>query len=129
MQKQHKKPHRIGVSTAGFSVVFGCPRAYLVILFHCYSNPLFYYCVSPVVAKQVKEGAAATSQAAFGIKKMPRMQLSLPSLERQAQIVLRIKSSLTWLDKIATEHPRAERLLPKLDQAILASSVPYWRVG
>lgn len=46
----------------------------------------------------------------------------LPTIEEQLEIVRRIEVAYQWLDKIATEHARAEHLLPKLDQAILAKA-------
>lgn len=42
--------------------------------------------------------------------------------DEQSEIVRRIEKAFTWLEKIATEHARAEHLLPKLDQAILAKA-------
>ena len=42
--------------------------------------------------------------------------------EEQQEVVARIDRAFSWLDKIATEHARADHLLPKLDQAILAKA-------
>src|ERR1700730_12742361 len=44
-----------------------------------------------------------------------------PKIE-QAEIVRRIETAFAWLDRVATEHADASRLLPKLDQAILAKA-------
>ena len=48
--------------------------------------------------------------------------IHLPPLAEQKEIARRLTSAFVWLDKITTEHSRAERLLPKLDQAILAKA-------
>lgn len=46
----------------------------------------------------------------------------VPDLAEQQEIVRLVHTALTWLDKIATDHARANHLLPKLDQAILAKA-------
>lgn len=46
----------------------------------------------------------------------------LPTLEEQAEIVRRIESAFGWLNRMATDHAAAARLLPKLDAAILAKA-------
>jgi len=46
----------------------------------------------------------------------------LPSPNEQREMVRRIEYAFGWLEQIATEHARAEHLLPKLDQAILAKA-------
>ena len=50
------------------------------------------------------------------------LQILLPSLEEQAEIVRRIESAFGWLDRMAADHAAAARLLPKLDAAILAKA-------
>jgi len=62
------------------------------------------------------------SQSNVNAKKLAAFQLLLPRLEEQREVVRRIDHAVSWLDKIATEHVRAEHLLPKLDQAILAKA-------
>jgi type I restriction enzyme S subunit len=44
-----------------------------------------------------------------------------PKIE-QVEIVRRIKTAFAWIDRIVAEHGNASRLLPKLDQAILAKA-------
>lgn len=46
----------------------------------------------------------------------------LPPEPDQKATVKLLDAAFAWLDKIATEHARAEHLLPKLDQAILAKA-------
>jgi hypothetical protein len=44
-----------------------------------------------------------------------------PKIE-QAEIVRRIDAAFAWIDRITAEHANASRLLPRLDQAILAKA-------
>jgi len=62
------------------------------------------------------------SQSNVNAKKLAAFELLLPTVEEQIEIVRRIDHAFAWLDKIAAEHARAEYLLPKLDQAILAKA-------
>ena len=48
--------------------------------------------------------------------------LRIPSLPEQHEIVRRIETAFAWLDRVAAEHANASRLVPKLDQAILAKA-------
>lgn len=50
------------------------------------------------------------------------MELPLPPIELQKSIVRRIETAFAWLDRVVAEHANASRLLPKLDQAILAKA-------
>jgi type I restriction enzyme, S subunit len=50
------------------------------------------------------------------------VEFCLPSLREQHSILKRIEAAFAWLDRVATEHANASRLLPKLDQAILAKA-------
>lgn len=50
------------------------------------------------------------------------LQILLPPLEDQYEIVRRIESTFSWLDRLANEHGSAAKLLPKLDGAILAKA-------
>lgn len=77
----------------------------------------------PAVRAHIESLAKSTS----GVNNINSEQLSavivpLPTLAEQDEIVRRIGIALAWLDKIATEYTRAEHLLPKLDQAILAKA-------
>ena len=50
------------------------------------------------------------------------LQILLPSLDEQAEIIRRIESAFGWLDRVAADHVAAARLLPKLDAAILTKA-------
>jgi type I restriction enzyme S subunit len=51
-----------------------------------------------------------------------QLPLRLPSTDEQREIVRRIESAFAWLDRVAGGHANASRLLPNLDQAILANA-------
>jgi type I restriction enzyme S subunit len=51
-----------------------------------------------------------------------KLELLVPPLEEQAEIVRRIESAFGWLDRVAADHAAAARLLPKLNAAILAKA-------
>jgi type I restriction enzyme S subunit len=51
-----------------------------------------------------------------------KIEVPWPSTEEISEIVRRIETAFTWLDRITVEHANASRLLPKLDQAILTKA-------
>ncbi len=63
--------------------------------------------------------ADGVSQSNINAKKLAAFTFPLPSMEEQAEIVQRIESSFTWLERLSADHAAADRLLPKLDAAIL----------
>lgn len=59
------------------------------------------------------------SQSNINAKKLAAFSFLVPSMEEQAEIVQRIETAFIWLDRLAADHAAADRLLPKLDAAIL----------
>lgn len=66
--------------------------------------------------------SATTSVCAIYQRSLMAAPFPLPTINEQKQIVRTLLISFKWLDKIASEHARAEHLLPKLDQSILAKA-------
>lgn len=64
----------------------------------------------------------AVNQASINQGDVCRIIVPLPSIATQSRVIAEIRVAMAWLDKIATEHARAEHLLPKLDQAVLAKA-------
>ena len=62
------------------------------------------------------------SQSNINAKKLAAFELPLPTIAEQQEIVRHIETAFTWLNRVAAEHANASRLLPKLDQAILAKA-------
>ena len=48
--------------------------------------------------------------------------IPLPTRAEMIEITRRIDAAFNWLDRVTAEHANASRLLPKLDQAILAKA-------
>ena len=66
--------------------------------------------------------APATAQKNINLDTLGSMRLPVPPPSEQQEIVRRIETAFAWLDRVAVEHTNASRLLPKLDQAILAKA-------
>jgi type I restriction enzyme S subunit len=64
--------------------------------------------------------AVATAVPSVRRGDVANLRLLLPTLREQDEILHRVGVALTWLDKIEADFARADRLLPKLEQAILA---------
>jgi type I restriction enzyme S subunit len=62
------------------------------------------------------------TKAGLGLDDIREVEIPLPSLEEQVEIVRRIESAFNWLDRVAVDHAAASKLLPKLDSAILAKA-------
>jgi type I restriction enzyme S subunit len=78
---------------------------------------------APQVRIQV-EGAAKTTAGIWKVSQadLARVELSLPDPKEQEEIARRIKSAFTYIEKTAEEASRANRLLGRLEQAILATA-------
>jgi type I restriction enzyme S subunit len=61
-------------------------------------------------------------RAGLGLEDIKAVRIPLPLANQQEQALRDIRSALTWLDRVSAEHASAPRLLPKLDQAILAKA-------
>lgn len=70
----------------------------------------------------LRDEAAGGVQPNLNLSIIKEVAIPLPGPREQLEIVRRITHSFDWLNKIEIEHSRAEYLLPKLDQAILAKA-------
>jgi type I restriction enzyme S subunit len=64
----------------------------------------------------------AVAQSSISMGAIRATPVAIPPLEEQAEIVRRIESAFSWLDRVAADHAAAARLIPKLDAAILAKA-------
>lgn len=85
----------------------------------CVSKYLFYLNISPIIEQQFKSGSKATTQAAFGIKKVRLLRIPLCSLEEQHQIVREIETRLSVCDKLEQSITEALEKADALRQSIL----------
>ncbi|MGO8534169.1 restriction endonuclease subunit S [Rhizobium ruizarguesonis] len=87
--------------------------------------PLFiqYWMQSFAVRRTIEDAAKSTSGVNnVNSQQLQALQLQLPPLEEQHEIVRRIESTFARIDRLAGEAGRALKLLGKLDQAILAKA-------
>ena len=70
------------------------------------------------------EAAAKTTAGIWKISQadLNKVELRLPNVAEQLEVVRRIKIDFAWLDRVTAEHESAMRLLPRLDQAILTKA-------
>jgi type I restriction enzyme S subunit len=78
-------------------------------------------------SSQIRKVIDITARSTSGVHNINSAELGAlaipcPELVEQQEIVRRIETAFAWLDRVAAEHADASRLLPKLDQAILAKA-------
>jgi type I restriction enzyme, S subunit len=78
-------------------------------------------------SSQIRKVIDITARSTSGVHNINSTELAAltipcPTLVEQQEIVRRIETAFGWLDRVAAEHANASRLLPKLDQAILAKA-------
>lgn len=101
---------------AGYLIKVQCgPKLLPAFLTFCLNSPQ-----GRAWAWQVKTDGV--SQSNINAKKLAAFRFWLPSTLEQAEIIRRIESAFSWLDRLASEHGSAAKLLPKLDGAILAKA-------
>jgi Type I restriction modification DNA specificity domain len=71
---------------------------------------------------QLREKAAGGVQPNLNLGIVKSLMLPVPPRHEQAEIIRHIETAFVWLDRIIAEHGNASRLLPRLDQAILAKA-------
>jgi type I restriction enzyme S subunit len=84
------------------------------------SQFVFWYLKSSYL--NLREQAAGGVQPNLSLGLIKQLDIPLPPLEEQTEIVRRIESAFSWLDRMAADHAAAARLLPKLDAAILTKA-------
>lgn len=83
---------------------------------------VYWYLHSPAAQDYFAKNQKGVAVRGINVGDVRPMEIPIPSEAEQARIVTLVEHALAWLDKIATEYARAEHLLPKLDQAILAKT-------
>jgi type I restriction enzyme, S subunit len=89
---------------------------------HCIPNYLLLFMQSPVVARLLVSASRATSQAAFGIKRIRNLAVPAPSISEQREIVRRVEALFKLADTIEKRVAAATARAEKLTQAILAKA-------
>ncbi|MFN3509309.1 MAG: restriction endonuclease subunit S [Allorhizobium sp.] len=82
-----------------------------------------YWMQSLAVRRTIEDAAKSTSGVNnVNSQQLQALQLKLPSLEEQHEIVRRIESAFAKIDRLAKEAKRALELVGRLDEAILAKA-------
>jgi type I restriction enzyme S subunit len=87
-------------------------------------NPHYaaFYMNSEFAKAVVRDAQVGVAQQHFNVGSMSEMPVPWAPTAEQEEIVRKIEMVFAWLDRVAAEHANASRLLPKLDQAILAKA-------
>jgi type I restriction enzyme S subunit len=81
------------------------------------------YLTSPKGASDLKKNAKwAVNQASINQGDVLGVNIPVPSIQQQKFTLAAVDRAFAWLSRIAAEHEHASRLLPRLDQAILAKA-------
>jgi type I restriction enzyme S subunit len=85
---------------------------------------LLWFLRSPNGRKAIEESATGNQLSMRNLSQaaLSKIVLPWPEEEERQEIVRRIETAFAWLDRVSAEHANASRLLPKLDQAILAKA-------
>ncbi|GAB5489662.1 MAG: hypothetical protein Pars2KO_32320 [Parasphingorhabdus sp.] len=68
---------------------------------------------------QLHRNTRGATKAGLGLGDIRDVMIPQVGIEAQSEVVRGIESAFGWLDRLAANHAAAERLLPKLDAAIL----------
>ena len=78
---------------------------------------------APAIRSIIEAGARSTSGVNnVNATELGALTVPLFDIDEQAEIVRRIESAFGWLNRMAADHAAADRLLPKLDAAILGKA-------
>uniref|UniRef100_UPI0039C73250 restriction endonuclease subunit S n=1 Tax=Anabaena sp. CCY 0017 TaxID=3103866 RepID=UPI0039C73250 len=86
------------------------------------SDWLFYFMKSPFVENLLTQDSRATSQAAFGIKRIRLMPVPLPPIQEQKQILLKLEHYLSIANQIKSLKVMCLKETDELNQSILAKA-------
>ncbi|MBX5272998.1 4'-phosphopantetheinyl transferase [Rhizobium sp. NLR17b] len=86
--------------------------------------PFIQYWMQSLAVRRTIEDAAKSTSGVNNInsQQLQALQLQLPALEEQQEIVRRIESAFAKIDRLAGEAKRALGLVGRLDEAILAKA-------
>ncbi|WP_129440648.1 restriction endonuclease subunit S [Pseudomonas sp. ACM7] len=82
----------------------------------------FLFWCSPLALEISAKGSKATSQAAFGIKKMRKAELLYPPMDEQTEIVRRVEQLFAFADQLEAKVASAKSRIDHLTQSILAQA-------
>lgn len=86
------------------------------------SKYVYWYLHSPFAQQYFARNQKGVAVRGINVGDVRPMEIPIASKAEQDHIVSLVEKAIAWLEKIVTEHARAEHLLPKLDRAILAKA-------
>jgi type I restriction enzyme, S subunit len=99
------------------------PSAYLIRvrlrLDQIHGRYALLFLLSPSGQRQLLSGRTAVAQPNINARAITALEIPVPDMELQQQVVAYIDAAFAWIDDVATEHAGATRLLARLDNAIL----------
>lgn len=90
------------------------PRASL-----CLPAFLTFRLAAPQTYEVLKESVHGATRPRISLKQLKALAFELPPINEQLEIVRRIESAFDWIDRLSADNTAAERVLGKLDAAIL----------
>ncbi|WP_421593000.1 restriction endonuclease subunit S [Shinella sp. M27] len=88
----------------------------------CLPDFLAYRLASPETYQLLRDEVHGATRPRISLGHLRALRLKLPSIEEQAEIVRRIKTAFSWLDRVSSEQTSGANLLPKLEEAILMAA-------
>lgn len=88
----------------------------------CLPQYLALRLASPTTFEDMKDAVHGATRPRISLSYLKGYEFDLPSLEEQSEIVRRLESAFGWLDRMATDYRAATKLLPRLDETILAKA-------
>jgi type I restriction enzyme S subunit len=88
----------------------------------CLPRFLTYQLASRTTFEQLKETVHGATRPRISLSQLRSVEIALPTLIEQDQVVGRIEAALAWIDRLATEATSARKLIDRLDRAVLAKA-------
>lgn len=83
---------------------------------------IYWYLHSPAAQTYLQRNMKGVAVRGINVGDVRPMEVPLPRLDEQQEIARQLDEAFAWLDATVAEHARAAKLLPKLEQAILAKA-------
>ncbi|WP_179298123.1 restriction endonuclease subunit S [Mesorhizobium carmichaelinearum] len=103
-----------------------CDKAYRLRVDQAKTDPVFltYMLNAPQCLGLLEEMKTGISDSGLNLTQGKFLALPIPAFSKidQLEIVDRIRTALTWIDRLASEATSARRLIDHLDQSVLAKA-------
>ncbi len=83
---------------------------------------VFWYLHAPAVQRYFSANQKGVAVRGINVGDVRPIEVPLPPVGEQREIVHRVKTAMSWIDRLAKEATSARKLVDHLDQAILAKA-------